>query len=502
MAVRDALMADLLPEDLRRIDPQLAWQPAPPEVWNWKTACHLYRRAAFGASPQVLRQAVREGFTATLDRLIGKEPLSIRWSQLMEDTGRAFARKGDEDALRAWWLYFMLRSGDPLREKLTLFWHNHFATSIAKVSRGDLMLGQNLLLRRHGLGQFGVLLRAISRDPAMLIWLDSNQNVKSQPNENYGREMLELFSLGVGNYTEADVREAARAFTGWNGDSHGDQFEFHAEQHDFGPKTVLRQTGNWDGDDVIRIVLEQPACALFLVRKLYRYYVSEIEPPVALLQPLVEQFRKSHYEAAGLLRTIFGSRLFFSQHAYRQRIKSPVELVLGMVLANLPGPVPPAALVEPLEAMGQPLFAPPNVRGWIGGKNWLNHATLLARHNFADSVAMGRLAAAGDSNFPIRNVVVARKVSGELGVPAAVELPVEPPPAFDCVVYLRSEKALSPSEIVDRLAENLLDGEIAPAAKARLVAFVAEGRPQRTALDYRIRETAYAMMCMPEYQLA
>ncbi|HLW67402.1 MAG TPA: DUF1800 domain-containing protein [Gemmataceae bacterium] len=493
-------MADNLPDDLRQIDPQQAWQAAPPEIWNWKWACHLYRRASFGTSSVILRQAVQEGLHATLDRLIGKSPQAMRWAQLMEDTGRAFASKGDEDSLRAWWHYFMLQSGDPVREKLTLFWHNHFATSIAKVGRADLMLGQNLMQRRQAFGQFGQLLRAISRDPAMLIWLDSNQNVKSQPNENYGREMLELFSLGVGNYTEADVRETARAFTGWNSDSHGDQFEFHPEQHDSGPKTVLGQKGNWDGDDLIRIVLEQPACALFLVRKLYRFYVSETDPPPTLLQPLAEQFHKSKYEVAPLLRTILSSRLFFSQHAYRQRIKSPVELVLGMVLANLPGPVPPGAFVDALDAMGQALFAPPNVRGWTGGRNWLNHATILARHNFADSVAMGKLPIA--DGVPVKSVVVARKVAGELGVPAAIEIPVEPAPAFDCVTYLRNEKPLSPTEIVERLSENLLDGEIAPAAKARLVAFVAEGKPQDKALDNRIRETVHAIMCMPEYQLA
>ena len=167
----------------------------------------------------------------------------------------------------------MLQGGHPLREKMTLFWHNHFATSLAKVQDPALMFRQNGLLRQHALGRFGPFLQAMSKDPAMLVWLDSNTNVKGRPNENYARELMELFSLGVGHYTEQDIREAARAFTGWRTDGEG--FAFDARLHDGGPKTVLGQTGAWDGGDVVRIVLEQPAAARFLVRKLYHFLVSE-----------------------------------------------------------------------------------------------------------------------------------------------------------------------------------------------------------------------------------
>ena len=293
----------------------------------------------------------------------------------------------------------MLQGGHPLREKLTLFWHNHFATSLAKVQNPTLMFRQNCLLRKHALGRFGPLLQAISRDAAMLVWLDSNSNVKGKPNENYARELMELFSLGVGHYTEKDIREAARAFTGWRTDGVG--FAFDARLHDDGPKTVLGQTGAWDGGDVVRIVLEQPAAARFLVRKLYHFLVSEkAVPPDSLLEPLCESFRKSDYDIAGLVRTILASRHFYSDHAFRQRIKGPVEYVLGAVQAVYRRygeedadyrPLPQQVLVGRLGAMGQHLFAPPNVKGWPGGPSWLNTSTMLERDNFAGALAMGTL---------------------------------------------------------------------------------------------------------------
>src|SRR5947209_7509927 len=252
------------------------------------------------------------------------------------------------------------------------------------------MFEQNKTLRKYALGKFRPFLLDMSRDPAMLIWLDSNSNIKGKANENYAREVMELFSLGVGNYTETDIREAARAFTGWH--TEDDAFEFNRRWHDDGKKTVLGQTGNWNGDDVVRILLAQKACAAFLVGKLYSFLISEAqEPPKALLAPLAEALRKSDYDLAACVRTILSSRLFFSEHAYRQRIKSPVEFVLGAVKAVTEGAVPQLVLVPRLEAMGQPLFAPPNVKGWQGGRAWLNTSTVLARQNFAQALAMGTL---------------------------------------------------------------------------------------------------------------
>ncbi|HEY1375969.1 MAG TPA: DUF1800 family protein, partial [Gemmataceae bacterium] len=273
---------------LDRVDPARAWQPWQPDdnqTWSPRWAGHLYRRAAFGATLDELRRAVKDGPQATLDRLLQGDPDAKQYEQLVTDTGASIAKGGDESALRGWWLYAMLNSGHPLRERLTLFWHNHFATSIAKVRSTEAMYAQNQTLRRHALGKFRPLLAEVSRDPAMLVWLDSNRNVKGQANENYAREVMELFTLGTGHYTEPDIREAARAFTGWHTD--GEKFTLAPRFHDDGEKTILGRRGAWDGTDVQRLALEHPACARFLVRKLYRFLISETgDPGAALLEPL------------------------------------------------------------------------------------------------------------------------------------------------------------------------------------------------------------------------
>jgi uncharacterized protein (DUF1800 family) len=375
----------------------------------------------------------------------------------------------------------MLHSPQPLREKLTLFWHNHFATSIAKVRSAELMFRQNCLLRQHALGKFGPFLQAVSKDPAMLIWLDSNSNVKGKPNENYAREVMELFALGVGNYTERDVREAARAFTGWHTDGEG--FRFDARAHDDGPKTVLGKTGDWDGSDVVRIVRAQPAAARFLVRKLYHFLVSEAaEPPAALLEPLCASFRKSEYDVAALVRTMLSSRHLYSEHAFRQRVKSPVEYVLGAVRAVYqavdekdapPRPLPQRVLVGRLAVLGQMLFAPPNVKGWPGGLSWLNTSTVVARANFAQALATGSL-------------------WGKATVP----------PALDPARVLHEEKVSSPEDVVRVLLDLYLPGGVQAGSREKLGAFVAAGKPTGADLDRRAREAVHAILTMPEYQMA
>jgi uncharacterized protein (DUF1800 family) len=488
-------MAATLPS-LDQIDPTEAWQPwrpSPADPWGRKWAAHLYRRAAFGPSRADLLEAERLGPQGTLELLLRGKPQAEETRETLADVGRlAAARDDGGEQLRGWWLYGMLHSGHPLREKLTLFWHNHFATSIAKVLDPALMFRQNCLLRAHALGQFGPLLQAVSKDGAMLVWLDSNRNVKGRPNENYARELMELFSLGVGHYTEADVREAARAFTGWHTD--GDGFAFNARLHDPGPKTVLGRTGTWNGDDVVRLVLAQPATARFLVRKLYHFFVSETAPPPdRFLEPLADAFRQSDYDLAALVRTLLSSRHFYSAHAFRQRVKSPVEYVLGAVrtVYRVYGegeadyrPLPPQALVRRLEAMGQQLFAPPSVKGWPGGRAWLNTATLLERDNFAAALALGTL--------------------GTYSNAAAADTPEEsePPKAFDPARLLEEEGVSRPEDVVRVLLDLYLPGGAPPAARAKLEAFVAEGRPSGSALARRVREAVHALLTMPEYQLA
>jgi uncharacterized protein (DUF1800 family) len=510
------------PSPLDKIDPVSAWQPWEPDAkqpWNLEWAGHLFRRAGFGANLERLREAVRDGHRATLDRVIQGESGADERSDFLNNLGAMVARKDNIYELRGWWLYAMLHTKHPLREKMTLFWHNHFVSSSAKVQRAELMFRQNRLLRQHALGKFGLFLLAVSKDPAMLVYLDSNSNVKGKPNENYAREVMELFSLGVGNYTEQDIREAARAFTGWHSD--GEEYEFNARLHDDGKKTVFGKTGNWNGDDILKFCLEQPCAATYLVRKLYGYFISEAQkPPEALLEPLADQFRKSDYDIARLVKTVLCSRHFFSEHAYRQRIKSPVEFAVGLVNAAVvpsalaEGRVAQEALINRVEGMGQSLFAPPNVKGWPGGKNWLNTSTVLARHNFALDVAsadlpLGRrppsnrreeieLQAEEDLIQAEKNANATRHAKGHtnrLGGP-------RPTPALDLASAVQREKAVKPAEIVQALLDLLIQGDIEKDAREKLEKFIADGDPKGATLDWRSRDAAHAIMTMPEFQLA
>jgi hypothetical protein len=505
---------------LDSMDPAQAWQPWRPSAadpWGRKWAAHLYRRAAFGASRAELLEALRLGPDGTLDLLLRGRPQADLTLQNLLDSGPfAVGNDDDGDQIRSWWLYVMLQGGHPLREKMTLFWHNHFATSIAKVQSPALMFRQNVLLRIHALGRFSTLLQAISRDGAILVWLDSNRNQKGKPNENYARELMELFSLGVGHYTEKDIREAARAFTGWHTDGRG--FAFAADAHDTGTKTVLGQTGPWDGGDVVRIVLEQPAAARFLVRKLYHFLISEqTVPPAALLEPLCVSFRKSNYDIAGLHRTMLSSRLFYSEHAFRQRVKGPVEYALGAVQAVYKRydekdpdyhPLPQRALVSRLEAMGQPLFAPPNVKGWPGGQAWLNTATVLERNNFAGALAMGTLWSnlpAGPTAATAATPLILAEVYRSSPRPIPPADPSEeptPPKAVDPARLLEEEGVSRSEDVVRVLLDLYLPGGVRAEARAKLVAFVAEDQPTGSSLARRVREAVHAIMTMPEYQLA
>ena len=444
----------------------LPWEPSPTQPFDLKWAGHLYRRAAFGANLTDLRAAVQRGLPATLELLLNGQPGKEEREQFLETLGERMMHDDQGVTLRSWWVYVFLHTTHPLREKLTLFWHNHFATSLAKVQREDLMYAQNKLCRKHALGSFRPLLLGMSSDPAMLVWLDSNSNVKEKPNENFARELMELFSLGVGNYSERDIREGARAFTGWA--TNGPEFTFEAELHDGGKKTVLGQTGNWNGNDIVRICLEQAAAARFLVRKLYRALVSESATPSdALLEPLVQAYRKSDFDTGLLVRTILSSRHFFSEHAYRQRIKCPVELVMGAVREAVSGSIAPPALDAWLVQMGQQLFAPPNVKGWVGGKSWLNSATLLARDNFAFDLTSGKLRETSSVNR-----------------------------------ILEAEKSKGPEDMVRILSDAFFQGKLRPEAKARALAFAKEGPQTRNELGVRARSVAHALLSIPEYQLA
>jgi hypothetical protein len=462
-------MAAPLHQDLTHVDPIDAWKPWQPtkDEWSRKWIAHLFRRAAFGAKPAEIDCALSDGLAKTLQKLcIGATDADA----LLEVYSEAGERCKETAQLRVWWLSLMLDGGHPLREKLTLFWHNHFATSIYKVRQIPLMVEQNLLLRKHALGKFRPFLLEMSKNPAMLIWLDSNQNVKEAPNENYARELMELFSLGVGNYTEKDIREAARAFTGWHTDSSfpNEAFEYNQIEHDEGSKTLFGQTGNWNGEDVVRFCCNHYSCAMLLVSKLYNFLVSETPPPRGLLTPLEERFRKSDFDIADLVRTMLGSRLFFSPHAYRKRVKWPVEYALEAIRTVIPGRTPLSNVIEALPQMGQALFAPPNVKGWRTGTDWLNSATLLARNNFAESVAFGDFDDPNVKSSTSYKSTVGTTTTPPLGASGTKpqsEPPTFPPASFDPIITLYAAKKKTVSGLVQEMGE-LLFGDRMPAAQA------------------------------------
>jgi uncharacterized protein (DUF1800 family) len=505
---------------LDKVDPATAWQawePDDKQPWNLQWAGHLYRRAGFGANLTVLREAVKKGHAETLERVLAGGPGYAAHLLLINAAGPS-AKNAFE--LRGWWLWAMLHTPHPLREKMTLFWHNHFVSSIAKVQRAEMMFKQNKLLRQYALGKFGPFLLAISKDPAMIVYLDNNNNVKGKANENYARELMELFCLGVGNYSETDVREAARAFTGWHTDD--EEFDFNERYHDDGEKTLFGEKGNLNGDDVVRLCLKKDCAARFIARKLYHFFISESsKPPDALIEPLAASFRKSDYDIGALVKTILRSRHFFSEHAYRRRIKSPVEYTVGAVLSTVAPEVltdnskrvDQKPLISKVEAMGQQLFAPPNVKGWPGGKNWLNTSTVLARANFAQQLSAGRLdpsrkPPSGQFEEIQEEIEEQRRAAEEAqkkekGGAKEEEKPrPEPLSTLDLAAAVHREKAEKPADVVQLLLDILLQGDIHKDARAKLEKFLAEGNPKDAQLNWRIRDTAHAIMTMPEYQLA
>jgi uncharacterized protein (DUF1800 family) len=467
-----------------RIDPAWAWQryrPTADSPWDAKAAGHLLRRAAFGTTNAELQTTITAGPDRAIDRLLAgradaaHDALWATMSQAVRDGNNA-------DQLPALWLYRMLASPHPVREKMTLFWHNHFATSNLKVQNAGSMLGQYELMRRHAFGPFRPFLTEISRDPAMMVWLDTTQNTRQQPNENYARELMELFSLGIQNarrpgkrnYSEQDIREAARAFTGWRIDA--GQAVFRADDHDNGEKTVLRQRGRFRGDDIV-----QESAAYFLCRKLFVFFVSEtIAPTPELLKPLAIEFRRGDYNVGALVERILRSNLFFSRHAYRSRIKSPVEFALGIIRAlegsgeSRPG-VGTVNLAGALEGLGQKLFYPPSVAGWDGGRAWLNGQSFLLRQNLALA-----LTSATDNRF------------GRRCDPAAL---------------VRAE---APDEQVDFFLRLFLQGDVPAATRERLIEYATTAARQsypafwtsEDAAAQRVRAVCHLILCLPEFQLA
>lgn len=361
----------------------MAAQLAPAKLtWNRRHALHLLWRTGFGASAKDVDQAVEAGLDQTVDRLLLLQPESAAFQAADKLLKQAALDSENILDLKTWWLHRCLLSANPLVEKLTLLWHNHFATSHAKVDSVALMLTQNELLRHESLGNFRRVLPGISKDVAMLVWLDSNANRKRHPNENFARELMELFSLGVGNYTERDIQEAARAFTGWH--VRNNEFWMNSVQHDFGSKTVFGQTGNLDGADVVELCLKQDACPRFLAFKLLRQFVVQ-QPSVEQIAALASRIRHHDFEWRPVLSELFRSEMFFAPEHRHALIKGPIDLVLGAI-RSLDGKAQLQNVARLCAELGQSPFEPPTVKGWDGGRLWISSTTLIQRANFATNL--------------------------------------------------------------------------------------------------------------------
>ena len=361
------------------LDPSWCWsryEPSPAQPWNVGLAAHLYRRAAFGATTDELRQAAKRGPRATLEDLLHAPAGWAHYDAAQAARETSGARSGDSQAFQAWWLRRLIESPFPLLEKLTLFWHDHFSIGAAKT--GDLALFQKhvQMVRAGALGNFGPLLGQLMDDPAMYVALDGDQNRRAQPNLTFARPWLRRFTLGTGVGTEQDIQGIARAFTGWF--VYGGQLRFISREHDDGAWTILGRSGQFGRDELLNVLVQHPVTALNLARGLFRWFVSETAVPGdELLRPLAESLRRSQ-TLREPLEMILGSNIFYSRHAMSQRIKSPVDLAVGMA-RSMQTMLPGQALARDLGNLGQRLDEPPTVQGWPTGCDWINTITLAGR---------------------------------------------------------------------------------------------------------------------------
>lgn len=505
--------------------------------WTRADAAHLLRRAGFGGSPAEADKLYALGPEAAVDYLLdyqhipfapagpavdalaGDRPDQRELRALSEDERRRFQQKrraADRrtfEEVRAWWLERMVTSPRSLEEKMTLFWHGHFTSGMREVRNSVFMLEQNELLRRLALGNFRDLLIQVSRDRAMLLYLDGARNNKRQPNENYARELLELFTLGVGNYTESDIKAAARAFTGWSMDTDG--YRFRPLLHDNGVKTFLGRTGNLGGEDVIDIILQQKACAEFLARNLIEFFVRPDADP-ELVRRLAAIIRRENYELKPIMRTLLLSRAFYHEDSRGSLIKSPAELLVGAA-RQFQLPLHDLVLAErALAAMGQELMQPPNVKGWDGDQKWINTATLFNRYNTVAVLLDGDLERrlgrrlrerlARNDEGAARSGMQSMRSSTD-GEPESRSRLVAQgaQPAYDPLPTLQARELATAEQVVDYFVEALLAEPLASQKREYLIAYLL-GDDQKFSLgdkDARQRvRTMVALLCStPEYQL-
>lgn len=484
--------------------------------WNRRLAAHLLRRAAFGGSPDDVTRFAGMSANAAVEALVnfpptpslseapndledpyagfrkkamqramerGMQPrmrpdMQPGMQEMQSQNGEAalarqkaagMVRRRTNLALTTWWLERMLKTPAPLQEKMTLFWHGHFASAAnAKGITPREAVAQNWLFRSNALGNVRELTQAVSKDAAMLRYLDNFRSGKAHPNENYARELMELFTLGIGNYTEADVRESARAFTGWTIIPRSGEFVFNGAQHDDGRKTFLGRSGNFNGNDIVDIIFQQPAAGRWFAQKLLNFFVYN-DPEPELVNAVAGLLRKTDFNAHAVVSTLLRSNVFYSDRAYRSLVKSPVEFVIGSYqLYGVPAIAPET--VGALNRMGQIPFHPPSVKGWDGGATWLNSQTLLTRENFSSALM-------GSKHM------------------------------MDAGSWLTASLPANASDAVKRLVGTILQGDASPASAARIEAYLngsdtsALGTFSGENFEERIRGAAYLTMAMPAYQL-
>ena len=432
---------------------------------------HLLRRAGFGATRDELEAYAARPYEEVVDELVHPE----RMPEVDEDLLRRFyphlgANQDNPNSWNGRWFYRMVNTKRPLEEKMALFWHHVFATGWTKSEHTPTMVDHIEMLRTNGLGNFRSLLLGISRDPAMIYWLDNNENHARSINENYGREILELFSMGIGNYTETDIKECARAFTGWTFEhaiplypyGHYDsKFVYRAEDHDDGEKTFLGHTGRLNGEDIVDIIAQQEATARFISRHLYNFFVGDeaqvpawsVQDPAdpEAIKTLMKAFRDSDADIRSVMRVLFNSDFF--KAARFTRVKAPVELVAGVIkLAGTHREVEPGltAFDGATRVMGQTLMDPPTVEGWHTGKEWIDGGTLTERINFA----VGQIS---DLNKPGPQAII-RRIAGSGG-------------------------PVSPDQAVDNLLELVGPLDVQPETRAALVDLASQDGPLKFDTD-------------------
>lgn len=492
------------------LSPQEAWQPLPAAGWTADAARHLLRRAGWTARAEDVARATQEGLAATLDRLFPAAPtllekplLVSRFEETAMSVQRSLQGKTGDERLRGQrelqersrlaiqelsikWLQFAAVPANSAVAKWVLFLSDVYVISADKVRNAGVVYQHFDILARNGFGPAPALSKAVSRSPAMVIYLDLAQSQLRAPNENFARELFELFVLGEGNYTEADIKEAARAFTGYRARQEGG-FRLDPRQQDLREKTLFGEKGKFTGDDVIDLAYRQPAAATFLPREMARSYLSDTSLPAEHLMALGEHWQTSGFELRALVRRFFGSRLFFAPEVRGNVIKSPIQFYLGFIqdMGLDVAPIPRLTLT-PLRQMGQALFYPPNVRGWVGGRQWINSATLTARRQFVESLfnAIDENALNADEQIEI----VAARTNGTQHF-TVTDSDLEP------LAWL------GPPAAAARLVEDFLTGTPATEVRESLQQFIASGPPEPRQRLRRLRRAAVTVMQSPEYQL-